>query len=170
MDFLKCCFTFCAVTCNQTKNDENKEINMLSTVEDNDTEIPFLTLNNVKTSGKVVQVYDGDTCKIVIPFKHDLFKWNCRLTGLDTPELRTKNLKEKECGYYVRDKLRDKILNKVITVHCHEFDKYGRLLVTLYENPSDSKSINDWLIENHYAYKYDGGTKEIIDWDVVNLE
>ena len=117
----------------------------------------------------MVQVYDGDTCKIVIPFKHELFKWNCRLTGLDTPELRTKNLKEKECGYYVRDKLRDKILNKVITVHCHEFDKYGRLLVTLYENSTDSKSINTWLIENHYAYEYEGGTKEIIEWDVANL-
>ena len=170
MEFLKRCFTFCVFTSNQPKNNERNEINMLSMVKDNDTEIPFLTLNNVKTSGKVVQVYDGDTCKIIIPFKHELFKWNCRLTGLDTPELRTKNFKEKECGYYVRDKLRDKILNKVITVHCHEFDKYGRLLVTLYENPTDSKSINDWLIENHYAYKYDGGTKEIIEWDVANLD
>ena len=78
--------------------------------------------------GKVVDVYDDDTVKIVFPLidkKPDrLFKWNCRLINVDTPELRTKNLKEKEYGKKVRDALREKILNNLVEVHCKDFNNY----------------------------------------------
>ena len=44
---------------------------------------------------KVVSVYDGDTIKVVFPIigsgSMKLYKWNCRINGVDTPELRTKN-------------------------------------------------------------------------------
>ena len=85
-----------------------------------------------------------------------LYKWNCRLINVDTPEIRTKNLKEKAYAKEVRNHLRNKILNKIVSVNCKDFDKYGRLLVEiLYEN----ENINTWLIENNYAKKYDGGKK-----------
>jgi len=110
--------------------------------------------------GKVVDVYDDDTVKIVFPLidkKPDrLFKWNCRLINVDTPELRTKNLKEKEYGKKVRDALREKILNNLVEVHCKDFNNYCRLLVEIiYENVN----INNWLIENNYAKVYDGDKK-----------
>ena len=110
--------------------------------------------------GKVVDVYDGDTVKIVFPLTDSeperLYRWNCRLINVDTPELRTKNLKEKEFGKKVRDELRGKILNNLVEVHCKDFDKYGRLLVEiLYDNVN----INNWLIENNYAKVYAGGKK-----------
>ena len=110
--------------------------------------------------GKVVNVYDGDTVKIVFPLTdlepERLYRWNCRLINVDTPEIRTKNLKEKEYGKQVRDKLREKILNNIVEVHCKDFDKYGRLLVEIvYENVN----INNWLIDNNYAKVYDGGKK-----------
>ena len=109
---------------------------------------------------KVVDVYDGDTVKVVFPLTDKeperLYKWNCRLINVDTPELRTKNLKEKAYGKLVRDKLREKILNKVVNVSCLDFDKYGRLLVEIFQ---DEMSINDWLIENNYAKQYGGGKK-----------
>ena len=62
----------------------------------------------------------------------------------------------------VRDKLREKILDKIIMVKCLDFDKYGRLLVEIYEiKEHDTKSnISDWLIDNNYAYVYNGGTKK----------
>jgi endonuclease YncB( thermonuclease family) len=47
---------------------------------------------------------------------------------------------------------------KIITVKCLEFDKYGRLLVELY-NKDGTKSFNDILVEKNLAVKYDGGTK-----------
>jgi len=136
-----------------------------------DNTINELTFEGKIIKAKCVDVYDGDTIKIVFPLENKLYKWNCRLTGVDTPELRTRNKKEKELGYIVRNKLREKILNKVISVKCGEFDKYGRLLVELFLIERDNleqtggglnyeKSINNWLVENKYAFKYDGGKKK----------
>ena len=111
---------------------------------------------------KVVSVYDGDTCKVVFPVLRKLYKFNCRIQGVDTPEIRTRDKKEKEYGLQVRDKLREKILNKVVWVECGDFDKYGRLLIDIKNPLLDSEKISEWLIKNNYAFKYDGGTKK--DW------
>ena len=116
-----------------------------------------------KCIGKVVDVYDGDTVKIVFPLSEKepdrLYKWNCRLINVDTPELRTKNLKEKQFGKLVRDKLREKILDKLVYISCMDFDKYGRLLVEIFEDYEYKISINNWLITNEYAKEYHGGKK-----------
>tara|TARA_Y100000022_G_scaffold194973_1_gene200033 strand:+ start:336 stop:785 length:450 start_codon:yes stop_codon:yes gene_type:complete len=129
-------------------------------------ETKIFTFEGRICNGKVVEVYDGDTVKIVFPLSDKepdrLYKWNCRLINVDTPELRTKNLKEKEFGKKVRDFLREKILDKVVNVKCFDFDKYGRLLVEIFtiENKDvKEECINNWLIENGYAKKYKGGTK-----------
>ena len=72
-----------------------------------DDSIPMLTFKGKRFNCKVVSVYDGDTIKAVFPIMDSgsmkLYKWNCRLNGVDTPELRTKNKLEKELGYKVRD-------------------------------------------------------------------
>jgi endonuclease YncB( thermonuclease family) len=108
---------------------------------------------------KVLSVYDGDTITVAFPFGGQMFKWNCRLIGVDTPELRTRNLKEKEFGYKVRDFLREKIDGKIVKISCRDFDKYGRLLIELYVD-SEPTTVNKWLIDNGYAFAYDGGTKQ----------
>ena len=77
---------------------------------------------------------------------------------MDTPEVRTRCSVEKQYGYKVRDTLRSKILNKVINVICGDLDKYGRLLVTL-QCVGEECTVNQWLINNDYAFAYDGGTK-----------
>ena len=118
-----------------------------------------------KCIGKVVDVYDGDTVKIVFPLSEKepdrLYKWNCRLINVDTPEIRTKNLKEKEFGKLVRNKLREKILEKLVYINCMDFDKYGRLLVEIFEYCEYKNSINNWLINNEYAKIYHGGKKSL---------
>ena len=121
--------------------------------------VPEFSLENEIKKAKVVSVYDGDTIKVVFPILNKLYKWNCRITGVDTPELRTRDELEKKFGYEVRDKLREKILDKIVTVKCGEFDKYGRLLVDIYCD-NETRSISNWLIENKYAFAYDGGTKQ----------
>ena len=123
---------------------------------------PIFTLEGSFVQGKIVDVYDGDTVKIVLnlSINSDYFRCNCRLSGINTPEIRTKNTKEKEFGLLVRDKLKERIENKILLIKCGEFDKYGRLLVEIYENNGQLFSINNWLIENNYAKPYDGGTKE----------
>ena len=127
-----------------------------------DNNIKQLSLENEDKIGKVVSVYDGDTIKVVFPLNNKLYKWNCRLGRIDTPELRTKDLTEKKYGYVVRDKLREKILNKVVKIKCGDFDKYGRLLGELFikNDNEEEESVNQWLIDNKYAFEYDGGTKK----------
>jgi endonuclease YncB( thermonuclease family) len=50
---------------------------------------------------------------------------------------------------------------KIITVFCHEFDKYGRLLISLYNNEENHViSYNDTLISEGFAKKYDGKHKD----------
>ena len=58
---------------------------------------------------------------------------------------------------------------KIIKLKCYEFDKYGRLLADLYysentETTVTEKCINKQLIEEGYAYEYDGGTKRKFDY------
>jgi endonuclease YncB( thermonuclease family) len=128
--------------------------------------IEKFTLKNYTTICKCVKVYDGDTIHVVFQFNNKLCRWVCRIEGVDTPELRSNNEKEKEYAYVVKEKLQEKILDKVLKIVCGDFDKYGRLLITIYEKSDENdKSINDWLIENNYAYKYDGGTKTT--WNLI---
>jgi endonuclease YncB( thermonuclease family) len=52
---------------------------------------PIFTLTDSFVEGKIVDVYDGDTVKIVLnlPINSQYFRWNCRLSGINTPEIRT---------------------------------------------------------------------------------
>ena len=122
---------------------------------------------NKIVEAKVVSVYDGDTIKAIFPLNGVLYKWNCRLSGVDTPEIRTRNEREKKYGYIVRDKLREQILDQVVNVECGELDKYGRLLVTVYKGEQD---MNRWLIDNDYAFAYDGGTKRSWEDFLISAE
>ena len=144
-----------------------------------DKKIKRFSLENERKIGKCVDVYDGDTIQVVFQLQTELFRWTCRLTGIDTPEIRTRNKTEKQFGYTVRNYLREKILNKMVVIECGEFDKYGRLLGKIYlkqekdaqsggDNENSDSSINQWLIDNEYAFAYDGGTKK--SWESYLLE
>ena len=150
--------------------------------ENIDKNIESFSLQGRMEYGKCVDVYDGDTIKMVFPLHNKLYKWSVRLSGIDTPELRTRNKLEKLYGYKVRKYLRKKILNKILYIECDDFDKYGRLLGYIYLNEDQQKggsledninydrkeSINQWLIDNDYAFSYDGGTKK--DWSEYLLQ
>ena len=56
-----------------------------------------------------------------------------------------------------RDKLRELVLNKLVTIKCDKFDKYGRLLITIHRS---GVNINKFMVRQNYAYEYDGGTKK----------
>ena len=92
---------------------------------------PLFNLTGLKTEAKVVDVYDGDTIKVVFMFANKMYKWRVRFLRINAPEVRGTN---KEKGIGVRDTLRSWILGKVITVECHKFDGFGRLLSEIYLN------------------------------------
>ena len=79
-----------------------------------DSDVKELSFKGQKKQAKVVSVYDGDTIQLVFPLQGELFRWTCRLSGVDTPEIRTRNKTEKKFGYDVRNYLREKIQIMVI--------------------------------------------------------
>jgi micrococcal nuclease len=81
------------------------------------------------------------------------------MNGIDTPEMKSKNVNEKQAAVAARDFLSNLILDKIIIVECGDFDKYGRLLGELYFE-GNPVSLSKQMIEKGYAKAYDGGTKE----------
>ena len=110
----------------------------------------------------VTRVYDGDTLTATLDLGMNITrKCSCRLSGVDTPEIRTKVAGEKEAAYKARDRVRELVLDKWVTVHSiQKPDKYGRLLVRVWTE--SGVCLNDLLLEEKLAVEYDGGTK--ISW------
>ena len=57
---------------------------------------------------RIIDVYDGDTCKIALqPIKNKktIYRFSIRLNGIDTPEIRTRNEEEKLAAIQARNKL-----------------------------------------------------------------
>jgi micrococcal nuclease len=129
---------------------------------------------------KVQKCYDGDTCSVVIFYNNEYFSFNIRLFGIDTPELHginhNKAIKSRnrlisllvhqeiKLEYEYSKKELDDIFEKnkkIVVLKCKEIrDKYGRILGEIYPNDT-KKSASDVLLEEGYAYAYDGKTKKL---------
>ena len=107
------------------------------------------------------RIVDGDTIDISIDLGFDLTKKErVRLAGIDTPEKRTKNQKEKEMGYQATEFLEMHLMEATkLTVRTEKDGKFGRMLGWLYKTDEDTTSINQIMIDKGYAWAYDGGTK-----------
>ena len=113
---------------------------------------------------KVLKVVDGDTIDVDIDLGFSVsFTQRVRLAGIDTPESRTKDLKEKALGLECKDFVSKQIkAATTITIKTEKIDsseKYGRILGWVYLDDA-SKSLNELMIDNGYAWAYDGGTKK----------
>lgn len=111
--------------------------------------------------GRVIKVYDADTITIAskLPFDNSpLYRLSVRLNGIDTPEIKGKNIsdEEKEAAKNARDFVANLVLNKCVRLENIESEKYGRLLADVYIGEIH---LNKLLLEERYAVKYDGGTK-----------
>lgn len=112
------------------------------------------------TCGRVIKVYDGDTITIAskLPFNDSpLYRLSVRFNGIDTPEIKGKTEDEKNAAKSARDALSNLILNKVVILKNIQSEKYGRILAEVY---LDEVCLNEWMIQQRYAIKYDGGTKK----------
>ena len=119
---------------------------------------------------KVENVVDGDTIDVLIDLGFDiLFQSRVRLAGIDTPESRTKDIKEKALGLeskeYLKKHLKDAKSVVIKTEKMDSSEKYGRILGWLYVN-EDTESVNDKMINDGYAWGYMGDTK-VKDFDAL---
>ena len=112
---------------------------------------------------KLVGVVDGDTIDVDIDLGFNVsYSQRVRLAGIDTPESRTKDKFEKTLGLeskeYIKSKLKDATNIVIKTELPDSSEKYGRILGWLFVDGS-SKSINEQMIEDGYAWSYMGDTK-----------
>jgi endonuclease YncB( thermonuclease family) len=120
------------------------------------------TLEGLHVPGELVRVYDGDTFTLVLPVCCQRYSFSCRLLDLDTPELRSRNPHEKTIAYQIRDWVRETLSTTPFQVHCHGFDKYGRVLCDI-ELQDERGDLADWLVTHGCAYRYHGKTKQSFD-------
>ena len=111
---------------------------------------------------KVTRVVDGDTVDADINLGFDIvYKERIRLMGIDTPESRTRNKKEKKLGLEAKARLKElcKMFknNLVIKTSKDGKGKFGRVLGELVTE--DNVNLNGLLIEEGHARPYMGGSK-----------
>ena len=117
---------------------------------------------------EINRVLDGDTIDVTIDLGFDLYKKErVRIAGVDTPEKRTRNLEEKALGIDATNWLKEKLDgaidgNDELSIRTElvgGVGKYGRLLGWLYIGDGNV-SLNEQMIDEGYAWEYDGGTKQ----------
>ena len=128
---------------------------------------------------KIVRVVDGDTVDVDIDLGFGMWmhKERIRLYGIDTPESRTRDLVEKKFGYLAKDMVESFLpvgsIQTLVTVQ-DKAGKFGRILgkFKIYDGKEDRQTtLNEWMIDNHYAVAYLGQSKEAIAHEhIINYE
>ena len=113
----------------------------------------------------VLKVVDGDTIDASIDLGFDIsLEKRIRLAGIDAPESRTTNLKEKALGLESKEWLKKALEGaKDILIKTEKPDsteKYGRIIGHLFINDQET-SLNNQMIDEGYALPYDGGKKDM---------
>jgi endonuclease YncB( thermonuclease family) len=157
---------------NNENNDDKYDKILTDTIEKfknikNPNDIPYFSFKTKIFYAMHCNIYDGDTFSVLFHYNGELIKYKCRCIGYDSPEMKPllsneNRIHEKELAHKAKDRL-EELLNKhpekLIKIECFDFDKYGRLLVNVW-NMVDDKMINDIMIEEHHGKPYLGGTKE----------
>ena len=119
-------------------------------------------------SCNIVRVVDGDTVDVDIDLGFGVWMKNqrIRLYGIDTPESRTRDLREKFYGKYAASYLSERIGDKcVLRTKKDKAGKYGRILgeFIVYDEYGDSwKSVNEMMVRDFIAVPYTGQSKDEI--------
>jgi endonuclease YncB( thermonuclease family) len=155
-------------------------------------QVPPFSLAGTKTWARVVSVYDGDTMTLILPLfnQSTYYKFNVRMLGIDTSEIKSK-LEENRIRAirarnrvmqwvlpaapidptfpYPRKQLDTMLANEValVWVVCEAQDKYGRVLVNVYASPEDTTSFSQRLLHEKLAYPYQGETKLTEDQQAI---
>ena len=116
---------------------------------------------------KLVKVVDGDTIDAEIDLGFDIcVKKRVRLAGINTPECRTRDLKEKALGLAAKDRVKAILAeNPKFTLESTEVGKFGRVLGKIHITMLDGVDgltqicLNDQLIKEKHAVAYFGGKR-----------
>ena len=115
-----------------------------------------------KYKAEIIKVIDGDTIDCIIDLGFNiLIKERLRLRGVDTPETRTRDKKEKARGLKAKEFVKNAIQFKDVLVETKEKGKFGRYLAIIwYQNITGKwQNLNLQLIIGKLAKEYKGGKR-----------
>ena len=112
----------------------------------------------------VNRIVDGDTIDVTIDLGFSInINQRVRVAGIDSPEKRTRDAAEKALGLDATEwmtKRLEKAQELIIKTAVEgSMGKYGRVLGWLFVGEEDI-SLNEQMINEGFAWKYDGGTKK----------
>ena len=124
----------------------------------------------VKSINRIV---DGDTIDVTIDLGFSInINQRVRVAGIDSPEKRTRDAAEKALGIDATEWMTKRIngASELIIKTAVEgsMGKYGRVLGWLFVGDEDV-SLNEQMINEGFAWKYDGGTKEKDLQQLINI-
>lgn len=137
---------------------------------------PALDLDGHETIARVLDVYDGDTLTVAMPWKDGVYKFTIRLLGINAEEIKgtTGDTKERANAarvllaqniaggkFSVDAKTTRAVLRKSLGQHdcrvriaCKSFDKYGRVLANVYSTQEGGACLSKVLLESGLARSY----------------
>jgi len=111
-------------------------------------------------SAKVLKILDGDTVDLSIDVGFDIWvKKTCRILGIDTLEIRSRNKKQKMLALKAKERVED-LLSPYDTVEIithREQSKYGRYLVDI---KVGKDLVSKVLRKEKLAVSYEGQNKK----------
>lgn len=125
-----------------------------------DKEVENVPRMNKIIKAKVIDVYDGDTCKVIYRYGTKPIKISIRIQGIDTPEIKTPNKYEKEAAIKIRDLVRKKILGKILYIKLIKWDKYGGRVVGDVFLSGKKNNLSNFLLSKNLAKPYTGNKKD----------
>ena len=105
-------------------------------------------------NAKLDRVIDGDTIDAMIDLGFDTWVFKrIRLLGIDAPEVRTRDLIEKEAGFKTKARLEALLgpQGSLFILRSEGLDKYGRSLGVIYV---EDTNINELLVKEGLAEVY----------------
>ena len=121
---------------------------------------------------EIVRVFDGDTVEVEIDEVQveGLKRQTVRIEGVDTPETRTTDDFEKECGNWSKDRVTEFLSNREPFVLITEFDDggFGRILGDL--RSQDGILLTEFLLNEGLAVEYDATTSRDFEDHRANCE
>tara|TARA_R100001244_G_scaffold39749_1_gene35619 strand:+ start:362 stop:811 length:450 start_codon:yes stop_codon:yes gene_type:complete len=125
-------------------------------------------MNLFRYSAKIVKIVDGDTVDVDIDlgFSVILANQRLRLYGIDTPEVRTRDLLEKEAGNLAKARVEELlVIGESYPIWTVEKGKFGRYLAKIwpsFEEFPHISSVNAMLIQEDLAVEYYGQSKKTL--------
>lgn len=115
---------------------------------------------NYTYKAHIKRIVDGDTIDVELDIGFNLcFKTKLRLSGVNTPELKSKNPVEREKAEAARAYVESQLLDKTVFITTEKSDAFGRYLAVVYLERDDGTwyDFNQVLLTNGYAINYKRG-------------